>query len=1630
MHTITKQKKIVQPLSLQRLFYPLIIYLMLCLFLLNNASARESVCAQVKIEIKQEASLERQAFDAVIKIHNGLETASLDDIEISVQFTDDQNNPIIASSDPNNTEAKFFIKVDSMSGVTDVNGSGEVLPSSSAEVHWLIIPAPGSGGNIPSGKAYNVGATLKYKLGETAEEVTVIPDVIYVKPLPRITLDYFLTAQVVADDPFTQTIEPSEPFTLGVRVNNHGQAAAHHFQIDSAQPKIIENDQGLLINFNLVGSTVDDMPVEPDLLLNFGDIPGNSSRIGRWWMLTTLAGQFVEFTATWSHADELGGQLTSIMEAVNTHFLVHDVQVDLPGRDNVLDFLALDGAQLRVYESENIDTLVSSLGSQSTLSFAHSLNNQDYYELTMPVSGSFIHSKKEISASLANTKAIKQVIRSDNKVLKEANAWISKEGNGADGWTYYINLFDFNTPGTYSLIFGEKINTNQAPVIEFVAHQTAQTEQDFNLIITASDPDNTIPVMTGLSFPQGSSFIDQGDGTGLFSWTPMLSQAGQYKITFQANDGAMTTQRHVTINVLLVEDQDKDNDGMDDDWELEHFGSLERDGTADYDNDGKTDLEEFLDETDPAQFNTTGLPVIDTPEVGSEISEQTVSLSITNAIHDVETLISYQFQLYADEDLNLLLEQSPLISETEMQTDWLPAQTLMDNHWYTWRVRVYNGESYSQWVTGYFFVNTTNDEPTIPDILTPPDGTQVSTTTPALEISPAVDIDGDTLKYSFVLYNDESKTVEIDRIDNFSPSDTSLVKWFIMTPLNDGQQYYWAVQVNDGEGGVVETPLVSFLVDTANQSPGSPTLIEPVINAQSAAADVNIILGNSIDPEQDVLSYYFELDDQVDFNSSNKQQMTLASGLTRTTWALYDLNDNRQYYWRARAFDGHSYSDWIQGYFTVNLENDAPEVPVISNPGDQAWVTTLQPILQAAKATDPDGDNVLYDYELYVDAELTNRVNSHQSSSVNWPIEDFLVDNTWYYWRVRSIDEQGAFSAWTPVSHFFVNNNGKDDEPVINLLTPSDNQPVDSSYLIRWSDADPDSNAQINLYFGTSALISESSLIVENLEENAEASGDSYRFDTSELAGGEYYIMATITDKTSTRLNIAPGKLIKQNNTPELVLARDSAYKIDTGRVVGLTAEVTNDSQSLYEYRFLIKGEMTQNQMQVLHDWSLDNFYAWDSSTFLGGLSITVEARRQDMTGQVGSAVRWFNVIDPDNPPATGVSMSLDKTSPQIQGSFITLTAAAEGGSGLYEYRFLVKGDATLGKWQAITNWQWSDNNQIVWDTNNYPGSYEIKVKARNKNAFDTAVTASANIEISAQSALVLLSRDSSSTINKGEQVLLTATAIGLTGMFEYRFQIKGETTAYQYLTLQSWSEINTTEWDSSLYTGGYTLKVEQRISGDSSIQSQDTLWFKVIDPEKLPATGATLSVSPESPQAQSALISLTATGEGGSGIYEYLFQVKGEASLNKWKTLQSWSESAAAEWDSHRYPGANTLRVKVRNLDSTDAAVSAESSYNIMANSPVVVLERDTSSTVNAGQVVSLNAQVFGSGASYEYRYRIKGKSTSWQYELLQDWSADTALQWDSSNSLDGLSIYVEIRASGQTDVLDTNRLWFKVLP
>ncbi|TNF35837.1 MAG: hypothetical protein EP329_05825, partial [Deltaproteobacteria bacterium] len=515
------------------------------------APARAQVCAQVKIEIVQELTLERQAFDARLKINNGLEGLSIDKIAVDIRFEDAAGNPVVATTDPNDTAALFFVTLDSLDQISAVDGSGTLAPATSGEVHWLIIPAPGAAGADPEGTLYFVGATVSYEIGGDAEQTEVVPDSIRVRPMPRLELDYFLPEDIHGDNPYTAEVEPPIPASLGVRVANYGYGPARSLAIASSQPKIVENDQGLVIAFRLIGSEVNGQEATPSLLMDFGDIGPGAAAAGRWLMTTTLQGKFVSFTATFSHADELGGQLTSLIDDVRTHTLLRDVRVGLDGRDDVRDFLALelDGGY-RVYESDLVDTDVFDASEAAALSQA----GPTTWTLSAPQTLGFTLVTK--TDPLAGASALLRCQRDDGRVLAPDNCWLSKRWiKDAQSYDYFVSVFDWNNPGGlgYTLTYGTAV-ANEKPVFGPMPDRSVAVGDPLSYVVTATDPEGEPLYFEAVPLPLGASFTQLDDTTAILEWTPTAGQVGGYLVDFTAFDGVTVAAKTVLFTVVTSGD--------------------------------------------------------------------------------------------------------------------------------------------------------------------------------------------------------------------------------------------------------------------------------------------------------------------------------------------------------------------------------------------------------------------------------------------------------------------------------------------------------------------------------------------------------------------------------------------------------------------------------------------------------------------------------------------------------------------------------------------------------------------------------------------------------------------------------------------------------------------------------------------------------------------------------------------------------------------------------------------------------------------------------------------------------------------------------------------------------------------
>ena len=1096
------------------------------------AARAETLCAEVKIQISQELTLERQAFDAHMRIRNGLSHMGIENVRVDVLFEDKDRNPVVATTDPDATGATFFYRLDRMENIESVDGDGAVAPSTTADIHWMIIPVPGSANGEEAGALYFVGARLRYSLGGEEYDMTVTPDSIRVRPMPDIALDYFLPRYVLGDDPETNATEPVVPFELGVRVKNQGKGVARNLKIDSAQPKIVENKQGLLIDFAILSGSVNDAPSGKTLLVDFGDMAPDVAGMARWEMTASLAGRFVGMTAALSHADELGGTLTSLIrqENLNTHELVHSVKED--GKDDLRDFLAKswEGSTYSLYASDGTTSDVARL-TQPTLTPVSGISDTWKLEVT-PVDGHFYLS---VPDPTSGDKVLKQVTRADGKQVRSENAWTSK-GKEKDGWRYDLHLFDQGGSGIYTLTFAGDDALPQAPVLHMVTEVSGFEEEELSVPVTATDANGTTPALSASPLPPGAEFADAGNGSGRFEWTPMAGQAGRYRVGISATDGLHNTEKRLEVRVL--DKNDTDLDGMDDAWERYHFGTLDRDGTGDFDGDGILDIDEFKNGTDPKESNAPSAPVIHAPLPGTSVETATPVLTVANALDPDEDDVTYIFELSALEDFSEILA-TETVGEGADITSWTVPEKLAENGIHFWRVRATDGIGFSLWVYGDFRINATNEAPGAVSLVSPEDGLSVDLLNPKLICMNANDPDGDTLSYTFEIFSDASLSTRIAFGEGIPENPEGQTSWMMGAPLADNQVYFWRVTATDPEGLTSTSPVWSFFVNTANDAPESPDPMFPLEGSEVSSLSVRLQVHNATDLDGDALHYLFEVDTTPSFDSPAKRSSGLVSEQAEQTgWEVVLPADNTLWFWRAKATDGLADSPWCTGTFFANLANDPPTVPGIRNPGEGSWVSTLTPTFELTAAEDIDRDALHYEFEIRDLFDPSVPAISGESVIPSWTIAPELSDNRTFSWKARAVDEHGLGSDWTATSTFFTDENGVDDTPEFHFVGLDD--PVHTNadtYPVSWTDRDPDSNARITIYRNAEASGTGGTAMTGVLFEDPDGVGDETVLDLSNVPEGTWFLYAEITDDTSRVEEHATSPLIIDRTDPVVTIS-------------------------------------------------------------------------------------------------------------------------------------------------------------------------------------------------------------------------------------------------------------------------------------------------------------------------------------------------------------------------------------------------------------------------------------------------------------------------------------------------------------
>ncbi len=392
----------------------------------NNFSVKSdygdnAVCASVTLQIDQKLVMTREAFRGTLSLFNGHESEAMKDVNLQLTVKD---------TDGNDCSDLFQIvspeNAGSLKELTAVDGTGTLAANTTGVVTILFIPEKGAAPE--TAKTYRFGGKLSYfdPFNSEATTVNLLPVELEVHPSPDLHIHYFMQRDVFGDDPLTDEIEPVIPAELAVLIDNQGYGEAKKVMIESAQPAIIENEKGLLIDFKLISSNFNGQVQQMGLTnINFGNIAPRSQALGQWWLTSTLMGHFTSFETRISHLNSYGNPDLSLIGELKMHELIRSVKGYSVPYSGVIGFLVNDIPDAKdtpdaIWFADGTHTMVQPAVNATVDGILN--NNNKSVNLTVEVSSSGWSYTKTDDPGKGKYRLV-SVTREDGQVIPLTNVW-------------------------------------------------------------------------------------------------------------------------------------------------------------------------------------------------------------------------------------------------------------------------------------------------------------------------------------------------------------------------------------------------------------------------------------------------------------------------------------------------------------------------------------------------------------------------------------------------------------------------------------------------------------------------------------------------------------------------------------------------------------------------------------------------------------------------------------------------------------------------------------------------------------------------------------------------------------------------------------------------------------------------------------------------------------------------------------------------------------------------------------------------------------------------------------------------------------------------------------------------------
>ncbi len=356
---------------------------------------------------------------------------------------------------------------------------------------------------------------------------------------------------------------------------------------------------------------------------------------------------------------------------------------------------------------------------------------------------------------------------------------------------------------------------------------------------------------------------------------------------------------------------------------------------------------------------------------------------------------------------------------------WTPGPLAAAGSPYVLRLDGADGE-FAMTKTVLVVVNAVNHPPTTPVLASPVDDAVTSNVTPVLTWANATDPDSNPLTYDLEIYYASADGAPAQQVAGVV-GGVGMTSWTVPVAIAENTRVLWRARASDGLGGLSPwSPFGRFLVDLANDAPGTPVLIKPIEGELLYVRRPALSVLNVEDAEDDELAYTFQIATDADFTSGSRvwdSGLVPMNTMSATTMTVTDtdLPWGDQYFARVRAEDDRggvsAWSDWHSFRIKENLPPGAPTF--VEGCAAVVYDEAAPVAITVRNVNDPEGEPVVFELEMFGFDDPADAAPVYATSVRMDPDTDptaigvdlSALANGHYRYRVRAFDGTDA-SDW------------------------------------------------------------------------------------------------------------------------------------------------------------------------------------------------------------------------------------------------------------------------------------------------------------------------------------------------------------------------------------------------------------------------------------------------------------------------------------------------------------------------------------------------------------------------------------------------------------------------------------------